>query len=207
MGEEFLEEKANEDRVIETKKGFRKEMIEKRKEIPGDEVAKKSEIIKDKFIGYPEYKNADIIMVYLSFKNEVDTMPIIEKALGNSKKITVPKTYPKTKKMIPALIKDLEEDVTIGNYGIPEPRDDKLSLVDPTDVDLVVVPGVAFDLDGYRLGYGGGYYDRFISELREDVILAAVSFEEQIVDKVPLNKWDKKVHLVFTEKRVIDVRE
>ncbi|UMZ74574.1 5-formyltetrahydrofolate cyclo-ligase [Natranaerofaba carboxydovora] len=201
MGEGSME-----DKMKEEKKRLRKEMIDKRKEIPIEEVDRKSESIKEKFISFSSYQKANSIMAYLPFQNEVDTMPIIKDAIKKGKKVTVPKTYPKTKTMVPALIVDLENDFAYGNYGVLEPKEDRLFPLEPTEIDLVVVPGVAFDEDGYRLGYGGGYYDRFISKLREDTILAAVSFEEQIVTKVPLDKWDKRLHLIFTEDRVIDVR-
>lgn len=193
--------------IMQEKKRFRKEIIKKRKEIPKEEVMRRSEIIKENFINLDGYKKAKIIMAYLPFKNEVDTLPIIYNALENNKKITVPKTYTETKKMFPAVIEDLEQDLDYGNYGILEPREDKLKFLEPVELDLIIVPGVAFDENGYRLGYGGGYYDNFITKLRDDVVLAAVAFEEQVVEEVPLNSWDKKVHFIFTEDRIIDLSD
>lgn len=203
MGKEFLKD----DDIKAEKKKLRKKMIKIRKEIPEDEVNKRSLVIKEKFVKTPDFEKANCIMAYLPFQNEVDTMPIINHAIENNKKVTTPKTYPETKHMVPALLKDLEFDLEYGNYGILEPREDRLFAADPAELDLVIVPGVAFDIDGYRLGYGGGYYDRFVSKLRKDAVLAAVSFEEQIVEKVPLERWDKQLHMIFTEKRIIDVRE
>lgn len=201
MGEEHTSEKK------EKKKQFRKKILDKRQSISKEEVVEKSKKIKEKFQEFSGYKEAKFIMAYLPFRNEVDTFPIITEAMEKSKEIAVPKTYPKTKEMIPALISDLEEDLVYGSYGILEPKDERLNPLEPERIDLVIVPGVAFDEKGYRLGYGGGYYDRFILSLKEDVIFVAVAFEEQVVDEVPVDSWDQQVHLIFTEKRTLDFRE
>jgi 5-formyltetrahydrofolate cyclo-ligase len=122
-------------------------------------------------------------------------------ALG--KRVCIPKALPKSRELIPSLLLDWGEDLDPGAYEIPEPRSGALRPIEASEIDLLIVPGVAFDLKGNRLGYGGGYYDRFFPLLRPQTPLVALAFELQIVSWVPVEEWDQQVHCIVTEERVI----
>ncbi len=187
----------------EVKKSLRRSVIEARDKLSQTEIKEKSQAIAEKFYQLESFRKAETIMFFLSFGSEVDTWPLIEKSFKSCKTVVVPRPEKYEKKLIPSQLIDWEEDLTPGVYGILEPLPEKTRPVDPQKIDLLVVPGVAFDIEGNRLGYGGGYYDRFFERLRLDVPLAAIAFEVQIVDEIPVAHWDRKVDLLITEDRVI----
>ncbi|MHB8780975.1 MAG: 5-formyltetrahydrofolate cyclo-ligase [Candidatus Geothermincolia bacterium] len=154
----------------------------------------------------PEFRAARTIFFFISFRSEVSTEPMIRQALSEGKRICLPYTYPETRGMIASQITDFDDDLEPGNYGILEPRADKVRDVPPRELDLIITPGVAFDETGGRLGYGGGYYDRFFAARREDCPLVALAFEMQLVKEVPRDGHDLPVDLIVTERRVIDAR-
>ncbi len=154
----------------------------------------------------PEFSAARTIFFFISFRSEVSTEPMIRQALSEGKRVCLPYTYPETRGMIASQITDFDDDLEPGNYGILEPRADKVRDVPPKELDLIITPGVAFDETGGRLGYGGGYYDRFFTARREGCPLVALAFEMQLVKKVPRDGHDLPVDLIVTERRVIDSR-
>ena len=113
-------------------------------------------------------------MLYLDFNNEVQTNELINKLLYLNKTVASPITIINNKELIPYQIIDLQESIVIGAYGIREPKKDICNKVEVKDIDVVIVPAVAFDKEGYRLGYGGGFYDRFIKNLRNDCIYVII---------------------------------
>lgn len=171
-----------------------------------DEVKLHSGRIAGLLFSLPEYKQADTVMFFLNFGKEVCTLDMVPAALSHGKRVVAPKTVHRERRMLLSVITDTETDLAPGLWNIPEPKPDRLRLIEAACIDLVIVPGVAFDERGNRLGYGGGYYDRFFTELREDVPLVAVTFELQVLPAVPVMSWDRRVDLVVTEKRVIDCR-
>jgi 5-formyltetrahydrofolate cyclo-ligase len=192
---------------MQEKKALRKEVLAKRDQLSWDEIKFKSEKIAGFLFDLPEYIKADTVMYFLSFGKEVQTLDMVPVTLGHGKRVVAPKTVHKERRLIISRILDVETDLAPGLWGIPEPKPEKIRPVDPPDLDFVVVPGVAFDEQGNRLGYGGGYYDRFFTQLRDNVPLVAVTFEMQILDSVPVAPWDRTVDLIITEKRVIDCRK
>lgn len=150
------------------------------------------------------YKDADTIMTFISFSDEVDTHDFIKKSINNGKRIVVPITLPKTKELRPSHVKDFNE-LEPGFYNILTPKEEYVRYIDPKEIDLVIVPGVGFDPSGYRVGYGGGYYDRFLSKL-PNVVKIAIAFDLQIIDKVPKEDFDIPVDYIITEKEVINCK-
>lgn len=192
---------------MQEKKVLRKEVLAKRDQLSWDEIKSKSEKIADFLFALPEYVKADTVMYFLNFGKEVQTLDMVPITLAHGKRVVAPKTVHKERRLILSRIVDVDDDLAPGLWGIPEPKPDKIRPVDPSDLDFVVVPGVAFDEQGNRLGYGGGYYDRFFSELRDGVPLVAVTFEVQLLPAVPVAPWDRRVDMVITEKRLIDCRK
>ena len=149
-----------------------------------------------------EYKNADKLFVYWSTKGEVDTRKIIEDALTLGKKVALPKCTDDKGNMQFYYI-GLLSDLTEGMYGIMEPMGDMLAD-DYTAESLCLVPALSFDTDGYRLGYGKGYYDRFLSGFSG--VSIGLAYEECLCDKLPRDEYDKKVNYIITNDKIYDLR-
>ncbi len=139
------------------------------------------------------YKQANTIMIYLSFSNEINTWPLLTRAFAEGKQVAVPKLLKMPKEMTAVQITS-KADLKPSLWGIYEPILD--TPLSPRSIDLVVVPGLAFDRLGYRLGYGGGYYDRYLPQITG--LKVALCYEEFVMD-VPIMPWDQRVDRVLTE--------
>ncbi|NLM52941.1 MAG: 5-formyltetrahydrofolate cyclo-ligase [Firmicutes bacterium] len=188
---------------MEEKKRLRKIVKAKREQLTWQQVEAYSEKIAAQLFALPEYRAAQTVMYFLSFGKEVKTLKMVPETFAHGKRVVVPKTVREGRQLLVAQITNLAADLTPGPWNIPEPKVDKLPLIDPKEIDFVVTPGLAFDEYGNRLGYGAGYYDRFFPRLRPGVPLVALAFELQILDKIPVEPWDKQVDMIITEKRVI----
>jgi 5-formyltetrahydrofolate cyclo-ligase len=166
-------------------------------------VREKSHIITDRLISSEIYRRAGSIMVYVDFRNEVSTGSLIAHCLEAGKKVSVPITDIGGKRLIPSLLLDYPGDLEPGAWGILEPKKSLVRPVEPGEIDLVVVPGVAYDTGGNRLGYGGGFYDRFLPRTGPGTIYLAPAFEMQVVDNVFPGPLDVPVHAIVTEERII----
>ncbi|ACV64227.1 5-formyltetrahydrofolate cyclo-ligase [Desulfofarcimen acetoxidans DSM 771] len=186
-----------------SKSELRKRVMEDRKAIPAAEAKEKSDIIQQRVLSMDEYAKASTIMLYLDFRNEVQTDKIIIDALSKGKRISIPVSDVATKRLTPSQIMDYPGDLTEGTYGILEPRQECIRPLEPEDLDLIIVPGVAFDEECNRLGYGAGFYDRFLPRTRPGTVFIALAFEMQIHAKVYQQSHDCPVHYVVTENRVI----
>lgn len=185
------------------KRALRKKIIQERDRFSRAEIIEKSASIANKLYALPVYRKAKVVMFFVSFGSEVDTRPMIEGTIQTGKLALVPKAIPETRELIPSKVIDWVHDLEPGSYNIPEPSQESLRPQDPEVIDLLIVPGVGFDLDGGRLGYGGGYYDRFFERLKPGVPLVALAFEMQIIPHIPLEDWDRRVDIIITEQRVI----
>lgn len=143
-----------------------------------------------------EWKNSSTIGITLSFDYEIDTIPLIEHALELGKTIVVPKCNPDDKSLKFYKIENFEQ-VEIGYYDIPEPIASKCEEVELGNVDLLVVPGLAFNFDGYRLGHGGGYYDRILSEFKG--VKAGLAISDILTNELVIEEHDVPVDLIFSE--------
>ncbi|MDY6825747.1 MAG: 5-formyltetrahydrofolate cyclo-ligase [Bacillota bacterium] len=186
------------------KKELRRLIIDRRDRLSDEQINAKSFQIAERLFSLPAYQSAETVMFFISFGSEVVTRPMVERVIEEGKTALAPKTKPKSRELIPSRILDWEEDLAPGSYGIPEPKEGKLRPYLPDVIDLLIVPGVAFDNDGNRLGYGGGYYDRFFPLLKSNVPLVALAFEIQIVPSVPVESWDRPVDFIITESKVIN---
>ncbi len=192
--------------VWDEKNRLRREVLARREALSGTQVAAFSAAVVGRALALPELTRARTIMAYCSYRREVATSGLLAGCLGLGKVVTVPKTVPADRRLIPSRLLDPAADLAPGNFGIPEPRAERLRPVAPEEVDLVFVPGVAFDRAGNRLGYGGGYYDRFLKLLKPGRVAVALAFEIQVVEELSPGRFDVPVDLVVTEGRVIDCR-
>ncbi|WP_099189973.1 5-formyltetrahydrofolate cyclo-ligase [Tepidibacter mesophilus] len=187
------------------KKEFRKKVISERKKQGSDIINSNSELIFQNLLKLDEIKEANTIMAYLNFNNEVKTDNIINYFLSKDQKVIVPITILNEKKLLLSQIKDIETEVSIGTYGIREPKSEFIRPVNVKELDIVIVPAVAYDINGYRLGYGGGYYDRFLESIRDDCITIGIAFEIQLFDEIPKENHDAQLDYIITEKRIIKI--
>jgi len=182
--------------VEKTKKQIRKETLEVLNNQAGEEILKKSAIIKKKLFSLPEFKKAKLVMFYASRQNEVDTHRMIDEALGAGKKVALPRCAGQ-KTFVAKEISNRHTDLEKGAYGIYEPRKEAPE-VDAGRIGLVVVPGVAFDIKNERLGRGKGYYDRFLKKLPRGKTTIGLAFDFQIVKDLPKDAHDIPVSKVIT---------
>lgn len=190
--------------IHKKKRELRKKVQEVRDNLDPERRQLLSSEIGENLWSIPEFSQAETLLFFLSFRSEVDTKPMILRALEEKKAVCVPCTDMETKAMMASHIMNLDGDLRMGNYNILEPREECLRPVSPERIDVVLMPGVAFDLTGGRLGYGGGYYDRFLERCSPRCLLIALAFELQIVEHVPCADHDIHIHKIVTEKRVID---
>ncbi|MCK5404534.1 MAG: 5-formyltetrahydrofolate cyclo-ligase [Desulfobulbaceae bacterium] len=150
---------------------------------------------------------AKLPFVYVDFRSEVRTIPIIQACLEKGKRVTVPLTIENPPGLRAYVVSDIEQDLTPGFRSILEPDPERTEAVDPSEIDAVVMPGSVFDLKGNRLGYGGGYYDRFLEKDAPQAVRIAIAFDLQVVEEVPALPHDQQLDFIVTESRVIRITD
>jgi 5-formyltetrahydrofolate cyclo-ligase len=191
--------------IFDDKKVLRKKILTQRKNINTVEKQEMDNKILDKFYKSEYYRKAKKIFIYVSYDSEINTKAIINKALIDNKKIYVPRTEFKTRLMDAVEITSLG-DLIENKYGILEPEIKK-PHINPNELDLIVVPGLAFDRCGGRIGYGAGFYDRYFKKISQDnikeIIKLSLAYDFQILEKVPMNAQDIPVNCIITENEFI----
>lgn len=145
------------------------------------------------------FSDATIVLAYAGFGSEPRTDGFLQTVLRGGKTLALPRVEGRDLGLY--AVTDPQDELVPGTWGIREPRPELCERVEPRTVDFVLVPGVAFDVRGGRLGYGGGYYDRLMGELRRRPALVAGAFEVQVVERVPSEGHDVRVDIVVTEER------
>jgi 5-formyltetrahydrofolate cyclo-ligase len=192
--------------VAVIKKSLRKDVLTKRQALSPQEVGQKSDNIHKRLFQLKYFQDARVIMVYVDFRNEVKTTAIITNALNQGKRVVIP-VCRDGGQLIPAEVYQFPEDLEPGTWGILEPKPGRLRPVEPGEIELVLVPGVAFDQRGNRLGYGAGYYDRFLAKTSPTATSIALAYELQAVEDVFPVEHDMPVHYILTEDRLILCRD
>jgi len=189
--------------IIIDREDLRKVTLKERAALSAGEVREKSLLIVSRVFEIEEMLQGNTVMAYADFRNEVETGYIISNSMEMGKRVAVPVTDPSRRMIIPSLILDFPGDLQPGRWGIPEPKPGLLRPVPLEEIDVVLVPGVVFDLAGNRLGYGGGYYDRFLPRLNSRAVFVALAFELQVKNEIEPGKHDIPVHYIVTEERLI----
>lgn len=184
------------------KKKIRGEVKERREAHPESERIGKSKKIAETLFSLTEFKKAKLVLFYASTKHEVHTHEMIESALMAGKRVAVPLTDMKRRCLSISEVKCLK-DLAPGHFGILEPTKETFRQVSPQSVDLVIVPGIAFDLKGNRIGYGMGFYDSLLRQMPHAKAIA-LAFDFQVVDEIPAEAHDVRVHKVVTEQRLVE---
>lgn len=180
------------------KKRIREEFLKKRRKQPYKDIVEKSNKIFSKILETKEYKKAKNILVYLSLKDEVSTEKLIVEMILKKKNVYAPKIN--IKKDLMDAIKITEKTSFFENkIGIYEPVDGEKAK--KSDIDLIIIPAIAFDYWGHRIGFGNGCYDRFLTNMT--AFKLGVGFDFQIIESIPAEEHDIKVDMIITEKRII----
>ena len=185
---------------------IRKLVIDKRDTHPDPERRAKSSRIMERLFSLKEFKNAKTVAFYVSTKREVRTDEMIEAALAEGKNVVVPITLKEHKKLALGKLTSLDE-LERGAFGVLEPKKEYTKLVNEKDVDIVIVPGIAFDREGNRIGYGMGYYDKLLAAVRPEIPFIALAFSFQLVECVEEEEHDVAVDLIVTEEEVVKCRK
>ena len=177
------------------KNKIRKEILALRKAMPICLLEENSRRITEKVIEHPEYQKAELVFAYIDAKGEVKTGDIVEHAWKSGKRVAVPRVQGDIMKFY--LISSYEE-LEPGCFGIMEPKTTCMEVRNIPKNSVVIMPGVAFDKSGNRIGYGKGYYDKYFSEY-PDVYKIAIALSMQIVSEIPADVFDIKADCVITE--------
>lgn len=187
---------------MQGKSDIRKRMSAQRNAMPQEEIDIKSRAIQKRVAGLAVVRSASILMVYLSFGSEVLTDGLIRWCWGEGKRVVVPVCRPEKRELAACRIDGFDE-LEVGHYGIRTPKEGLLRPVEGEKIDVILVPALAFDRRGYRIGYGGGYYDRFLPRVPRAVKIG-VAFASQIVAEIPVDGHDLPVDVIVTESEVIE---
>ena len=161
--------------------------------------------IADAVASWIQNEGFDTIMLYLSMRSEVETDSLLEKLLHTGKHVCAPVVDTCQHRLIPRRIQKSETDLVRHRYGMLEPHF-ACPLVPTTELQLIIVPGIAFDCKGYRLGYGKGFYDRFLAECSHAIPIG-LAYQIQVVEDTFPQVWDAPVKHIFTETDRIDIDE
>ncbi|MGW8162068.1 MAG: 5-formyltetrahydrofolate cyclo-ligase [Desulfobulbales bacterium] len=186
---------------------LRADILARRDRMAQDERSRKSREIKSNFWQLPEAAHAKCIFVYVNFRSEVETMELIRQCIARGMMVTVPLTDVRNKALLPFQVVDLARDLRPGYCAIQEPDPRCTSAVPPEKIEIAVIPGSVFDVHGGRLGYGGGYYDRFLVNDAPQAKRVGLAFEMQVVDKVPVEPHDQPLDILITENRIINITQ
>lgn len=186
------------------KERLRKEFLALRAEIPQNEKTDAEKAINARFLSLASFRFADTVLLYHPIKGEPDVLPIFDAAVKAGKKVAFPRCISESCTMVYHYVSDLSE-LEHGSYGIHEPSPDADIYVPSRDKhDLMIVPAVSFDTEGYRIGYGKGYYDRYLNDFGGTTV--GITFHRFLKQSLPRGRYDKAVDLILTEKGAFSVK-
>lgn len=186
------------------KEKIRRRILAIRSLLSLDEVTQKSGAITHHLLTLFAYQDASTVHCYVAAtSNEVETRPFIEECLRSGRALLVPVVDYKRRCLLSARIDSLDA-LRPGRFGLYEPDSSSIHLADPSSIDLVVVPGIAFDSSGNRIGFGGGYYDRFLRDL--SALKIGIAYQCQVIEQIVPGPTDVPIDLVVTEERVYNCK-
>ncbi|WKB36934.1 5-formyltetrahydrofolate cyclo-ligase [Terrilactibacillus sp. S3-3] len=185
------------------KRKWREKVLKCLRNIDGETFEADCRMIRDKLFEQREWREAKVIALTLSRGREIDTLPIIQEGWRQQKIIALPACDISAKKLIFRRT-DSFDQLSNRSYGLLEPNDSETAPVDKQTIDLVIVPGVVFDRLGYRIGYGGGYYDRFLENFKSRTL--SLLLDEQLKDRIPVEPYDRPVNKLVTPTQIVEVK-
>lgn len=186
------------------KKSLREQMKQQLCKLTKQNYEQQSYVIAQTLFQDISWNNAEVVGITISNYPEVDTFQIIRKAWEQNKRVVVPKCRPKDRSMVFREITAFTQlEVVYSN--LLEPIEMETREIMPNQIDLLIVPGLAFSKTGYRLGFGGGYYDRYLSKYKGRTI--SLAFQQQIVSQLPIDSFDLPVDVIISDKEVIIIND
>lgn len=185
-------------RNLETKKDIRKRVLKIRSAIPEEVQTEKSRIICESVIKHPYFQKSDVLFCYMNFRDEVHTDLLIQTAREQNKRVAVPKVEGD---LMEFFFITGPDDLEAGYFGIPEPDPSKCIRADHIGEALMIVPGTAFDVSCNRMGYGKGFYDRYLSG-HSGYHTIGIGYAEQIIPDLPTEETDQKLDFVITDENI-----
>lgn len=185
---------------------IRKAVLKKRSSVSEQEKSIKSARIIDSLLKEEMYKKSRLVMCYVDFGGEVETRNFMMRCIADGKRLTVPAVIKRINEgriIIASEVFDLDKDLEKGYFGIHEPVKGAIREICPSQIDLAVVPGVAFDINRNRIGFGAGYYDRFLTDTGKECFKVGIAYEFQIYENVPADVYDIPMDIIITEDRLI----
>jgi 5-formyltetrahydrofolate cyclo-ligase len=179
------------------KDNMRRIMLEKRNSLSYETINTKSAEIQQRFTNSYEFNHAKVLASYFPTGSEVRTEKIISTALKSNRVVALPRTEGEVIKFYQIF---LNTNLIVGRFGLKEPS---ISSFVSDDIDLLLVPGILFDTRGYRIGYGYGYYDKFIAKKKKSTVSVGLAYECQMCEEIPKSNCDQKVNILVTEKRML----
>ena len=192
---------------MKRKEEIRREKLAERSRIPFTKINHWSNKITNKFLQLQELDSAKKIMSFVSKEKEVNTFDLMERLLDEGYLLYVPYTIKNNNNLGTAQINDLDSELKEGVFGVLEPKKSIRDEEPPHDLDIIIVPGAVFTGDGYRIGYGGGYYDSFLNDYGKNALKVGFCYSKFIIDQFPVEEHDIAVDLVITEKEVINAKD
>jgi 5-formyltetrahydrofolate cyclo-ligase len=189
----------------EDKNKVRQKFWEMRSKLNEEFILSSSLVIIDTLFSLKEYAKSEFIMSYMDFKNEVKTSHFISKSLKMNKRVSVPVVCDINgiPDMIASEVLGLEDNMVEGAFGIRQPLVEKAVKVDEKLLDFILVPGLAFDVNFKRIGFGKGYYDRFLNKVRSNCLKVGICFDLQLAENIPFEAHDIAMDIIVTEKRIL----
>ena len=178
------------NRKLLNKKTIRETAIAQLKEMPSEEFERQCQSLANQLFSTEEWKKTTTIGITIANAHEIYTIPIIEQALEEGKRVAVPRCIPSEKRMDFRYIEHLNQ-LEKAYYDLLEPIVNETKAASPEEIDYMVVPGVAFDERGYRIGYGGGYYDRYLQDYKGATV--SLLFSNQLLKQLPVDEYDVPV--------------
>ena len=182
---------------------LRSHYLAERNVLPSSDRAAMSRKIIEQLVTLPIFAR-NHFFIYCSYQSEVETLMLLQRCLGEGKSVSVPLTVPQQSELLAVAITNPATDLSPGYKGIPEPIPSvaELRQVNPQSIDIAIIPGAVFDRSGYRLGYGGGYYDRFLAKKAPQAYRIGLAFSLQLVNRIPALSHDAPLDMLITEKEV-----
>ncbi len=191
------------DDLKQTKSKIRKDMITALESLSENEIALKTRKIENRLFDFANFVEANITMLYISCPGEVSSRNIITYCLDYKKIIVLPAFDSQKFRIRLFKIDNIEKDLKPGSRGMLEPDTARCKPVPVECLDIAIIPGIAFDEKGGRIGSGEGYYDRFIPKLPITTRKVSIAFEDQIIPQIPMESHDKHVDIIITNERTI----
>ena len=191
------------EEIQDTKHDIRNEVAKAIESLSETEIEDKTKRIENRLFEFANFLESNISLLYIPNKLEVDTLSMIERCFGYNKIVVLPAYNTDTYQMTLLKVDNLKTDLKSGPRGIMEPDSEKCKIVPIERIDIAIIPGVALDEKGGRIGSGEGYYDRLIPKLPITTRKVSLAFECQVIQQVPMESHDKHVDIIITEKRII----